>query len=206
MQTAAAQEEKRGKIRIATPEDAPRLLEIYGPYILNTAITMEYEVPSEEEFSGRIRRTLENYPYLVMEEDGQIVGYAYAGRFHPRAAFAWSAEASIYLAPEGKGKGYGRALYTCLEEILTRQNVRNLNACIASPNPDSTHLDDNSLRFHAHMGYQMVGTFTNVGYKFGQWYGLAWMEKMLGDHPAETGDFIPFPFIEKETKEGIRHE
>lgn len=118
-------------LRVAVPEDAEKLVEIYAPYVRNTAITFEYEVPSVEEFRGRIENTLKRYPYLVAEMDGQIAGYAYASVFKPRAAYSWCVEVSIYLRGDRRGMGIGKMLYDRLEEILIKQGIRNLYACIA---------------------------------------------------------------------------
>ena len=170
------------KIRIATPEDARRLLAIYHPYIEKTAITFEYEVPSEEEFAERIRHTLQKYPYLVAESDQEIVGYAYAGAFKERAAYDWSVELSIYVDEQKKQQGIGKCLYKELEKILRMQGILNANACIAWPTGDDPYLTKDSVRFHEKLGYQMVGTFHQCGYKFERWYDMVWMEKMLGEH------------------------
>ena len=106
------------RIRTARPEDAIELLEIYAPYVRETAVTYEYTVPSQEEFASRIRHTMEKYPYLVAEKDGEILGYAYAGAFHPRAAYAWDAEMSIYIKKDRKRSGIGKTLYEALEKLL----------------------------------------------------------------------------------------
>lgn len=170
------------KIRSANIDDAETLLSIYKPYIENTAITFEYDVPSVEEFSGRIRGTLEKYPYLVLESAAEILGYCYAGVFKGRAAYSRSVETSIYVKMGEHGKGYGRALYNELEKELKARGFLNACACIASPKPGSTRLDNSSEKFHEHMGYSLVGTFHDCAYKFGQWYNMIWMEKMLGEH------------------------
>ena len=168
------------RIRIATEEDAQALLNIYAYYVKNTAITFEYEVPSEEEFRGRIRGTLSNYPYLVAEEDDRIIGYIYAGRFRPRAAFQWAAEASVYIDKEHHGKGLGRKLYEKMEDILLRQNVTNVYAVVAVPmDQEDEYLTRNSELFHQHMGYTKVGEFHKCGYKFDRWYNMIWMEKII---------------------------
>ncbi|MDO4178348.1 MAG: GNAT family N-acetyltransferase [Phascolarctobacterium sp.] len=184
-------------IRIATPDDAEPLLNIYAPYIKETAITMEYVVPSVEEFRGRIENTLKNYPYLVLENDGEILGYAYASKFHPRAAFALATESSIYLRTDAKGHGYGKALYAKLEEYLIKQNVLDINACIAYAKPDNTHLTNASIAFHEKIGYKLCCHFHDIGFKFKEWYDLVWMEKKLGEHTSEAKTFIPFPEIIK---------
>lgn len=169
-------------IRVATPEDAVRLVEIYKPYVETTAITYEYEVPSVEGFRERIEKTLEKYPYLVAVKNEKIVGYAYASTFIGRAACDWSVEVSIYVDTEYKNCGIGGKLYGTLEQILKEMNILNLNAAIASPEVEDEYLNRNSIEFHEHLGYSLVGEFHNCGYKFGRWYKLMWMEKMLGEH------------------------
>ena len=116
------------KIRLAREADAPELLNIYEPYVQNTVITFEYEVPSGSEFAARIRHTLERFPYLVASLDGEIVGYAYASPFKSRAAYDWSVETSIYVKQGLRGGGVGTTLYRALEEELTRMHILNLNA------------------------------------------------------------------------------
>lgn len=180
-------------IRPASPEDAGALLKIYAPYVQETAVTFEYDIPSLEEFRGRIKKTLERYPYLAAQADGEIVGYAYAGSFKGRAAYDWSVETTIYLRKEQRRRGIGRRLYLAMEEILRAQNVLNLYACVACPEAEDAHLTKASLEFHSRMGYQVTGEFRKCGYKFGTWYNMVWMEKFLGTHPAEPGPFIPFP-------------
>ncbi len=169
-------------IRTAAIKDAEEILKIYSHYVLHTAITFEYEVPTVDEFQGRIRRTLEKYPYLVAMEGGKIVGYAYAGSFHTRAAYGWSAELSVYVHPAKKHKGIGRKLYQALEEALKRMGICNLYACIASPiAPDET-LTHDSEYFHAKLGFTKIGEFHRCGYKFNRWYHMIWMEKIIGEH------------------------
>ena len=169
-------------IRSAVPEDAPALLAIYAPYVETTAITFEYEVPTVEEFRRRIEKTLTFYPYLVAEEEGTILGYAYAGAFHERAAYAWGVEVSIYVVQNARGRGLGRALYAELERLLKEMGILNLNASIAYPEQEDEHLTCASIHFHRRMGYEWVGQFRNCGYKFGRWYHMVWMEKIIGEH------------------------
>lgn len=173
-------------IRMAEIADAPGLLAIYAPYILHTPITFEYEVPGEEEFARRIRETLKRYPYLVAEENGQPAGYAYASAFKSRAAYDWSVETSIYVAENRRGHGIGRLLYDALEECLAEQNVCNLCACIAYPNPSSA-------AFHEKAGYRPAAHFTSAGYKGGKWYDIVWMEKKLTPYQIPPKPFIPCP-------------
>ncbi len=170
------------RIRLATPGDAQAFLGIYAPYVLDTAVTYEYAVPSREEFARRIAETLRKYPYLAAEADGRVVGYAYAGTFIGRAASDWSVEVSIYLAPDCRRAGIGRRLYTALEGILKMQNIQNANAAIACAETEDEHLTADSIAFHSRMGYREVGSFSRCGHKFGRWYGLMWMEKHLGQH------------------------
>lgn len=182
-------------IRQAEISDAGALLDVYRYYVENTAITFEYEVPSENEFKDRIAGITTRYPYLVVEKDGQIIGYAYTSAFHERKAYEWSAEMSIYLSDKGKGLGLGRKLYEILEDISKRQGITNLYACIAAPQAEDEYLSDNSIRFHEHMGYKIVGRFTKCGYKFGRWYDMVWMEKMIADHSPKIKDIIPYSSI-----------
>lgn len=179
--------------RTVTEEDAERLLEIYAPYVEKTAITFEYTVPSVEEFQGRIRKTLQKYPYIAAVSNGKIIGYAYAGPFVGRAAYDWSVETSIYLDMNCRRQGIGGKLYGELENILSRMHILNLNACIGYPRQDDEYLTGNSVQFHEHIGYRWVGQFHDCGYKFGRWYDMVWMEKMLGEHPDRPEPVIPFP-------------
>lgn len=169
-------------IRSATVQDAQQLRKIYGWYVQNTAITFEYEIPGLEEFAQRIARTLHNYPYLVAQYNGEVVGYAYAAPYITRRACDWSCEVSIYLDKKAVGQGLGRLLYTELEERLQAMGIVNMYASIACVDGDDPYVTNNSLDFHAHMGFQPVGTFRNCGYKFGRWYHLAWVEKTIGIH------------------------
>lgn len=177
------------------PEDAPALLKIYAPYVKNTSITYEYDVPSEEEFRRRIESTLRRYPYLVLERNGDILGYAYAGPLHSRPAYDWAVETSIYLDQNARGGGLGRKLHDALEAVLRDQGFLNMNACIAYPEVEDEYLTKNSAEFHAHIGYRMIGGFTKCGYKFHRWYGMVWMEKLIGEHLENQPPVIPFPQI-----------
>lgn len=182
-------------IRIASPQDAPALLEIYGPYVENTAISFEYTTPTLEDFIGRMEKVLEKYPYLVAEEDGLIVGYAYASQFHARKAYDWCIETSIYIRQGWSGKGYGKQLYEELERILKMQHVINVNAAIAYKEEEDEYLTHRSREFHEHMGYTLAGEFNKCGYKFGRWYNMVWMEKMLGEHLDNPPKVIPITEI-----------
>lgn len=178
-------------IRMAVEADAEELLNIYAPYVTDTAISFEYEVPTVAEFAQRMKHTLKRYPYIVALEDGHIVGYAYASAFKPRAAYDWAVETTIYLKQECRGKGMGKQLYLALEDILKRQNILNLNACIGYASVEDAHLNNTSTAFHERLGYSKVARFTKCGYKFSTWYDMIWMEKMLGDHPEHPKPLIP---------------
>lgn len=169
-------------IRTATPEDAARILEIYAYYVEHTAISFEYTVPTLSEFQNRIKRTLERYPYLVIETDDGIQGYAYAGSFIGRAAYQHSCEMTIYLDPHSHKQGLGRKLYEALENRLKEMGFLNLYACIGWPETEDEYLNRNSADFHAHLGYTKAGTFHKCGYKFDRWYDMIWMEKLIGAH------------------------
>lgn len=184
------------QIRTASSDDAKALLEIYTPYVEKTAITFEYDIPTLQEFENRINRTLKNYPYLVAEQNGELLGYAYTGPFVGRAAYGWSAEVSIYLKETKRKMGIGRRLYDALEQISKAQNILNLNACIGYTETEDEHLTNNSMEFHAHMGYTLVGRFHNSGYKFGRWYDMIWMEKLIGEHSDNPLPVIAFPALE----------
>ncbi len=174
-------------IRPASTADAQDILNIYAPYIENTDITFEFEVPSIEEFKNRISHTLEKYPYLAaVNEQGQIVGYAYASQFKGRPAYNWSVETSIYVDSGCKGQRIGSRLYAELERILKAQNILNACACICASY-------DESILFHKKCGYELVATFHKSGYKSGTWHDMVWMEKFLGDHEIPPKEFVPYP-------------
>lgn len=185
-------EKKEILIRTAIPEDAPELLKIYAPYVENTAITFEYDVPSVAEFQRRIENTLQKYPYLVAERAGEILGYAYASSFHTRAAYAWAVETTVYVRQDGKKCGIGKALYEELERLLKQQNILNLYACIAYPEKEDEHLTKDSVHFHARLGFELIGEFHKCGFKFNRWYNMVWMEKHIGEHTETPGGVKKF--------------
>ncbi len=172
------------KIRSAEPDDAARLAEIYAYYVEETAVSFEYRAPDEEEFRRRIESALEKYPWLVLEEGGAILGYAYAGVFKGRAAYDRSCELSVYVERGARRRGVGRALYEALEEELRVRGMRNLYACIACPadGAEDAYLTRDSEHFHRRLGFETVGTFHRCAYKFGRWYDMIWMEKLIGPH------------------------
>lgn len=185
------------KIRTATAADAVKLLEIYSYYVENTAITFEYDVPTEEGFKRRISDTLKKYPYIVVELGGEIAGYAYAGDFHKRAAYRWNVETSIYIHKDYRRMGLGKALYEALERILREQHILNMNACIAYPEDEDEYLTKDSVKFHNKLGFSLVGEFHKSGYKFNRWYNMVWMEKSIGEHTENPKQIIRFSDLEE---------
>ena len=175
-------ESKCMKIERVTIEDAEELLSIYAPYVRDTAISFEYEVPSLSEFQDRIRNISTVLPYIKAVEKDTILGYAYANTFKARKAYDWSVEVTIYVRNDAKRLGVGKLLYYALEKSLQRIGVLNMNACIAVPREEDEHLSNDSCYFHEKMGFHPVGTFHNSGYKFNTWYDMIWMEKMIGQH------------------------
>ncbi len=167
------------EIREAAVSDAARLLAIYAPYVEKTAVSFEYDAPSEAEFAARIAHTLERYPYITLWDDGELMGYAYAGHLNPRRAYDCSAEVTIYLRQDCRRRGYGRRLYAELEARLKAMGVRRAYACIAIPNGDDPYLTMDSPRFHEKLGYRRVGFFENCAEKFGRDYSMAYYEKVL---------------------------
>lgn len=173
-------------LRIANPSDVPAMLAIYGPYVLTSTATFEYLVPTEEEFSRRFQSVTRQYPWLVWEEEGVVVGYAYASAAYTRAAYAWTAEPSVYLAPNARGRGIAARLYGALEGLLRLQGYQVLYALITEENAPS-------FRFHEKQGYVQKVLFSDCGFKFGRWLGLSWWEKRLT--PVEIPSAPPVSWL-----------
>ena len=159
-------------VRIATTSDIPSILDICAPYVLHSTATFEYEVPTEAEFRHRFDAVTAQYPWLVWEEDREILGYAYASAPYTRAAYAWCAEPSIYLKPQARGRGIGTKLYTALEKILNLQGYHVLYALVTEENTES-------IAFHEKFSYKKQAFFPDCGWKFQRWLGIFWMEKRL---------------------------
>ena len=174
-------------IRIAEERDIPEILAIYAPYVLETTHTFEYTVPTEEEFLDRFRGITAVFPWLVWEEAGHILGYAYGSAPFERAAYRWSCETSVYLRPEARGRGIGRKLCTALEKILTLQGYHRNYAIITSEN-------SGSLAFHRSLGYNIAAELPGCAYKFGRRLGIVWMDKELtaAKIPSKFPDIWPF--------------
>ena len=173
-------------IRIALESDIPAILAIYAPFVEHTTVSFEYDVPSREDFLLRFRGITEQFPWLVWEEEGQVLGYAYAAKPFERAGYSWCAEPSIYLSQAARGRGIGRALYAVLEAILEKQGYCVLYSLITGENKAS-------LRFHEKCGYKTAMELPECGRKFGRWLSLIWMEKRLkiGENPSD----FPLPWL-----------
>jgi len=172
-------------IRVATKDDAAGMLDIYAPFILNSGITQETEVPSVEDFQKRIIANLEERPWLVCEIDGQVTGYAYAGKHRDRKGYQWCTEPSVYISEKYFGAGIADALYTALFDILKLQGYVNAYAVITLPN-------DRSIAFHKKFGFEYLTTYKKIGYKLGQWHDVGWMEYEINPHQDKPSDPIKF--------------
>lgn len=178
-------------LRLATPADAPAILGIYGPVVRAGFASFEAEPPSPEVMADRIRETLEWYPWLVCEEHGRLLGYAYAGAHRDRAGYRWAAEVSVYVHPEAQRRGVGRALYTALLAVLTAQGIVNVYGGIALPNAASVAL-------HEALGFRKVAHYPQVGFKAGAWRDTGWWHRRL--RPLEPDPMPPAPLT------GLSHE
>lgn len=165
-------------IRTINIEDAEKVLAIYAPYILNSNISFEYVVPSIKDFKQRIETVTKEYPWLVCEYDGKILGYAYGGQHRGRTAYKWSVESAIYMAEDFCGKGVGKLLYQTLFERLKEQGYVNVFAGMTLPN-------EKSVRLHTALGFEMIGVFKNIGYKNNQWHDVQWMQLNLAEHKTD---------------------
>lgn len=172
------------EIRFATPADAQRVLEIYTPYIKETPITFETEVPPLALFSERMAKAANTYPYLIAEQGGHIVGYAYAHPCGEKAAYEWNAELTVYLDRTFRGKGCGRMLCETLLDLLAAQGIRNVFSLITIPN-------DASFRLHEALGFEHMGTQGHAGYKCNAWHDVAWLQKSLGDFSCAPAPLTP---------------
>lgn len=173
-------------IERVVPEDAPQLLAIYAPYVRDTAVSFEYDVPTEAEFRHRIEVISASYPYIKAVRDGSIIGYAYAHALYDREAYLRCVETSIYVRQDERRNGAGRALYTALELSLRQMGVLNMIAKVAVPQNEDPHLSTDSLHFHLRMGFSPAGRLSNCGYKFHTWYDIAYLEKQIGNHMPDV--------------------
>ena len=178
-------------IRLAKPTDSRSILDIYAPYIENTSLTFEIEVPSAEAFAKRIETYLLNSPWLVCEVDDVVVGYAYASRYRERTAYQWSVESSVYIHDDFQKIGIGKALYMALFEILKRQGYNNVYAVINLPN-------DKSVVFHEKCGFKYFATYEKVGFKLGHWKNVGWWRLIVNDFKDEPPAPILFSGMNKD--------
>jgi L-amino acid N-acyltransferase YncA len=163
-------------VREASEADAAACAAIYAPYVTGTAISFEEEPPSPAEMAGRIAAASRTHAWLVLEQEGRVVGYAYGAPFHHRPAYRWSSEVSVYLDPDHTGLGGGRALYEVLLARLAGRGVRTAVAGMTLPNEASVGL-------HRAMGFEPVGTFHRIGFKHGRWHDVAWVRRALDEGP-----------------------
>ena len=171
-------------LRPVREEDAAALAAIYRPYVENTAITFEYEAPDAAEFVRRIQAVTKKYPWIcAVTDDGKILGYMYSGAFKSRPAYDWGVETSIYLAEDARGHHIGTRLETAYCQLLKAAGYTNVNACITlSPRKTDAYVTPASPKFHEHLGYSYCAHFHECGYKFGLWYDMIWMEKIIAPH------------------------
>jgi len=184
------------KIRSALSSDASSILDIYAPYIANTAVSFETEVPSVEDFTQRIMGNQESCPWLVYESGGLIAGYAYASKHRDRAAYQWSLESSVYVNEGFRQQGIATKLYQTLFQILKYQGCRNLYAGITLPN-------EKSVNFHQKMGFNKIADYKNIGYKFNSWHTVGWYELQLNDYSDAPAPFIKWSQIESTDRDEI---
>jgi len=162
-------------IRHVELKDASAILDIYKPYIETTSITFETNTPSVEDFTARIKTNTEKYPWLVAEDEGKIIGYAYASKHRDRDAYQWCVESSVYVLEQYHHSGIASQLYLQLFELLTQSGFINVYAGITLPNPKS-------FSFHKKRGFEEIGVYRNIGYKSGKWHDVVWMVKVINDH------------------------
>lgn len=182
-------------LRFAEVKDAQAILDIYAQYI-DKSVTFEWPLPTLSEFEERIRGIISFYPYLVAEEDGHIIGYAYAHRAQERAAYSWNSEFSVYIDSRCTKRGLGRLLYTKLLELSALQGIHNVYGVVTIPN-------DASFALHQSLGFHVAAHLTNAGYKAGKWHDVIWFEKRLIPHSDPPEPVKPFPTIDRKTAENI---
>lgn len=186
-------------LRIATPGDAPAMLEIYQPFILHSGITQEVLVPGIEEFTSRVAKGLPHFPWLVEETNRKVTGYAYASRYREREGYKWCVETSIYLAPASRGKGVANRLYLTLLHLLRIMGYVNAYAVITLPNPPS-------IRFHEKIGFRHFATYDKVGFKLDVWHDVAWMQIKLQEHPYQPQSPLAFGDLDQAVVQSILNE
>jgi phosphinothricin acetyltransferase len=159
-------------IRLATPGDAAAIAAIYGPYCEASAVSFETAAPSADEMAARMDGVLAERPWLVLDHDGDVAGYAYASRHRDRAAYSWAVDTAVYVAPAFHRQGVGRALYTTLFALLRQQGYFRACAGVTLPN-------EASVRLHESVGFRHVGTYLRIGFKLGAWRDVSWYQADL---------------------------
>ena len=191
-------------IRLAVKDDAAAVAGIYGPFCESTAVSFEYAPPSTEEIANRIRTITAQFPWLVLDDDGVVAGYAYASRHRERAAYSWSVDTAVYVSPSRHRSGVGRALYTTLFQLLRMQGYFKAYAGITLPNSASTGL-------HEALGFKCVGIYQGVGYKHGAWHDVAWYqialqsERLNPDPPVPLSALAESPGWTEAVSQGLKH-
>ena len=177
-------------IRFVNENDAKQLLKIYSQYI-NTPITFEYTLPTEEEFTQRIKDITSIYPYIVVEDDKKIIGYAYAHKMWEREAYKWNSELSIYIDKNYTSQGLGKKLYTTLIELLKLQGVKTLYGVVTLPN-------EKSEKLHKSLGFEKIAIHENAGYKCNKWHDIIWFRKVIGEHKENPEKVLSINDVNKE--------
>lgn len=183
------------KIRFATEKDNSALLRIYSQYI-DTPITFEYTLPTQEEFARRIKNITDNYPYIVCEKEDKIVGYAYAYRQMKREAYQWNAELSIYIDRDFTSAGLGKKMYRILMEILKLQRIKTVYGGVTLPN-------EKSEKFHSSLGFEQIGTYHKTGYKCKKWYNVTWFGRQIASYDKDPKPILSINEIEEEKIKSI---
>lgn len=176
------------QLRFVQESDVAAIAEIYRPYVENTSISFEYDAPSSEEFLQRIRSTTAEFPWIVCLFDNEIIGYAYAISHRNRTAYQWAADVTIYFSETFHRKGLAKITYETLFSLLTLQGIHTLLAGITIPN-------EKSIGFHSSLGFKLLGTYTNIGYKFGKWHDTQWFQRPISDYTTPPSTPKKFPEI-----------
>jgi phosphinothricin acetyltransferase len=179
-------------IRAAVPADAEALAAVYAPYVTGTAVSFEENPPTPDEVRARMAGGL---PWLVAEDRGGLLGFAYASPHRARAAYRWAVDVSVYLAPDARGRGLGTALYAVLLPLLADLGYASAHAGIALPN-------EPSVRLHERQGFVPVGVYRQVGFKLGRWHDVGWWQRALGRQPAVPGSAPGLPPAEPRAWDG----
>lgn len=180
-------------LRYAEPQDVPQMLSIYAPYIADSAITFETVVPLSAEFENRLKAVITGFPWLVCEEQGKILGYAYAAKHRDRIAYQWSVESSVYLSPDAQGRGVARHLYQAMIAILKIQGIVNIYALITVPNAKSIGL-------HERLGFNEFALFKKIGYKNSCWHDVLWMVLVINSHDMEQSEPLLFSDLNSDAR------